>query len=76
MVKHFPGDPLPGLRLPEDGVEVREVVVDVDAILGPLSQGPAAQLRTLRDNDRDRHTRWYYEGDGPIHTVYHMHRHT
>lgn len=47
VVGNLPRDALPVLRLPEQRVQVGEVVVDVDPIVGPASQGPASQLRAL-----------------------------
>lgn len=50
VVGDFPRGVLAGLCLPEQRVQVREVVVDVDAVVGPASQGPASQLRALGEN--------------------------
>lgn len=47
VVGNLPWDALSVLRLPEQRVQVGEVVVDVDPIVGPAPQGPASQLRAL-----------------------------
>lgn len=47
VVEHFARDPFLGLSFPQDGVEVRKVVVDVYPDVAPAAQGPAAQLGTL-----------------------------
>lgn len=51
VVEHFARDPFLGLSFPQDGVEVGEVVVNVDPDVAPTAQGPAAQFGTL-DNTR------------------------
>lgn len=47
MVEHFARDAFLGLGFPQDGVEVGEVVVNVDPDVAPTAQGPAAQFGTL-----------------------------
>lgn len=49
VIGNFPGDVPPILCLPQQRVQIRKVVVDVDPVVGPASQGPAAQLRALRE---------------------------
>lgn len=48
VVEHFARDPLLGLGLPQYGVEIWEVMVNVYSVVAPSPQRPAAELRTLR----------------------------
>lgn len=47
VVEHFARDPLLGLAFPQNGVQIGEVVVNVNAIIAPSTQRPAAELGTL-----------------------------
>lgn len=47
VVEHFARRPLLGPGFPQDGIQVREVVVYVDPDVAPAAQRPAAQLGTL-----------------------------
>ncbi len=44
VVGHFARDPLLGLSFPQDGVEIREVMVNVYSSIVPSAQRPAAKL--------------------------------
>ncbi len=46
-------DPFSGFCFPQKRVEIREVVMDVQTVLTPASQRPAAELRSLRDHKPD-----------------------
>lgn len=44
VVEHFARDPFLGFGLPQYGVEIREVVVNVYSDIAPAAQRPAAKL--------------------------------
>lgn len=44
VVEHFARDPLLGLRFPQYGVEIGEVMVNVYSTIAPSAQRPAAEL--------------------------------
>lgn len=52
VVEHFARSPFLGLRFPQDRIQVREVVVNVDPDVAPTSQRPAAQLGTLENKTK------------------------
>lgn len=47
VVEHFARNPLLCLSLPENWVEIRKVVVDIYAIIGPSTKRPTTELWTL-----------------------------
>ncbi len=53
VVLEFARDPFPGFGFPQKRVEVREVVMDVQTVLTPSAQRPAAELRALRNQKPD-----------------------
>ncbi len=53
VVLEFARDPFPGFGFPQKRVEVREVVMDVQTVLTPPAQRPAAELRALRNQKPD-----------------------
>lgn len=50
VVENFARCPFFGLSFPQDGVQIRKVVVNVDPNVAPTTQRPAAQLGTLHNN--------------------------
>lgn len=54
MVVEFARYPIPSLCFPENSVEIREVVMDVEAVVTPAAQRPSAELRALK-HDRETH---------------------
>lgn len=64
VVGHFTRDQFLGLGLPEYGVEIGEVMVNVYSIIAPSPQRPAIELRTLEGKYNEKEKQEESHGSG------------